>query len=36
MEIETEGMASFDLKSTKGLSLQRNKTLSPKKRGLIS
>jgi hypothetical protein len=36
MEVETEGVAPFDLESTSGLFLQRNKTLIPKKRGLIS
>jgi len=36
MEVETEGVDSFDLESTSGLCLQRNKTLIPKKRGLVS
>jgi hypothetical protein len=36
MKVETEGVASFDVESTSGLCLQRNKTLILKKRGLIS
>ena len=36
MEVETEGVASFDLESTSGLCLQLNKTLIPKTRRLIS
>jgi hypothetical protein len=36
MKVETEGVASFDLESTSGLCLKRNKTLIPKKPELIS